>query len=184
MKSKSELRTEMAKLRDVMPEGERKGKSRLIWKRLLSLPEFTSAKTIAFYLSKGSEADTPETIEESLKLGKKIMVPITDSEIELVEFTSFEDLAPAKYGILEPKTKKILKGEPDIVIVPGLAFDPDFHRLGYGKGYYDRLLKKIKSIRIGVCFDIQIMEKIPRDGHDQRLDIIITEKRIMRVETK
>ncbi|MDO8554822.1 MAG: 5-formyltetrahydrofolate cyclo-ligase [Candidatus Micrarchaeota archaeon] len=179
--SKAALRLIMTKLRDGISERERKEKSQKIGEILFSLEEFRSADTIAFYLSKGSEVDTSGMIKESLKLGKNVLVPVTNSEIELVEFISFEDLIPGKYGIMEPKVKKPSKNLPDIVITPGLAFDLARYRLGYGKGYYDRLFKKLKSKRIGVAFDFQIVEKLPIQEHDQKMDIVISGNRILRV---
>ncbi len=179
--SKTELRKSMIKTRDELPEKVRNEKSKIICDKIISLGEYGFATTIAVYLSKGSEVDTSQLIKESLKLGKRILVPVTNSEIELVEFTSFKDLAPAKYGIPEPKSKKLGKFVPDLAITPGLAFDLDLHRLGYGKGYYDRLFKKIKTKKIGIAFDIQIVGKLPRHEHDQRMDIVISEDRILTV---
>lgn len=180
LKTKNELRKEMIYARDAISESEKKEKSEVIKDKLFSLDEIKNAECIAFYISKGSEVETIDMIIEAIGLGKEIVVPHTNEEIELVKFTSFEDLAPAKFGILEPKTKIKNKSMPDVIIIPGLAFDLDMHRLGYGKGHYDMLLKKINAKRIGICFDFQIVEKIPKHEHDQRLDIIITEKRILR----
>ena len=83
-----------------------------------------------------------------------------------------------KFGILEP-TSKVSLVDPDLVVVPGLAFDLHLHRLGYGKGYYDRFLKSTSSYKIGICFDFQIVEKIPNESHDQKMDEVISEKRIL-----
>ncbi len=179
--SKAALRKEMLVKRDFLSKAERKEKSRLIREKLSALNEFKTAKTIAFYLSKGSEVETNEMIREALKQGKEILVPITKGdELELVKFTTFDDLVAGKFGVPEPKTKIVVNHQPDVVIIPGLAFDLDLHRLGYGKGYYDRALKKIPTaIRIGICFDFQIVEKIPRHEHDEKLHKIISEKRIL-----
>lgn len=177
METKSELRTKMLKLRDSISGREQKDAQ--IQDTLLSLSQFQSAETVAFYLSKGSEVNTKQMIEESIRQGKAILVPVTGHEIQFVHFTSFNDLAPAKFGVLEPKTRKIAANSPDVVITPGIAFDLDLHRLGYGRGYYDKLFKKINSKRIGICYDSQIVEKIPRHEHDQKLDAIVTEKRII-----
>src|SRR3989338_7395907 len=178
-KSKKEVRIQMLALRNAISESERKQKGEEIMQKLFALDEFKSAKCIALYISKGSEVATLDMIKKALSLDKEILVPHTDHEIELVKFTSFEDLAPARFGILEPKTKIRSEKAPDIIIVPGLSFDLDLHRLGYGKGHYDKLLKTLNSIRIGVCFDMQIIEKIPRHEHDERLDIVISEKRLL-----
>ena len=178
--TKDQLRKEMAEKRNSLAATEIIEKSEEIRQRLFNLEEFKSAKCIAFYLSKGSEVNTSEMIREALSIGKEVLVPVTNEEIELMKFTSFGDLAPAKFGIPEPKTKIKPEKEPDAIIVPGLAFDLDLHRLGYGKGYYDKLLKNSSAKRIGICFDVQIVEKIPRHEHDQKLDMIITEKKILK----
>jgi len=119
-------------------------------------------------------------MDEAINKGKTVLVPHTEEEIKLVKFTSWNDLKPGKFGILEPRTKIKRQKSPDVVIVPGVAFDLQGYRIGYGKGYYDRLLKKLKAKRIGICFDIQIIEKIPKHGHDERLDSVITEKRMVK----
>lgn len=202
--SKTLLRKEMLAKRNALSEAERKEWSKKIGQRLFALDEYKNAKTIAFYLPIRSEVDTRSMIERAINDGKEVLVPVTNDEtkLEFVNFFSFDDLAPGKYGILEPKTRqdaglqdprhetqdtklKTLDSRheaptPDIVILPGLAFDLDLHRLGYGKGYYDRALKKLpNAIRIGICFDCQIIDKTPRHEHDERLHIIVTEKRIV-----
>lgn len=180
--SKAALRKEMQRKREDTSETERKEKSAKIMGILFALDEYKTANTIAFYLSKGSEVETSEMIAEAIEQGKEILVPITSEEIEFVKFTSFDELAPAKFDVPEPKTKIRSAQELDVVIVPGLAFDLDLHRLGYGKGYYDRALNKLpNAVRIGICFDFQIVEKIPRHGHDERLHLTISEKRVLRI---
>ncbi len=178
--SKEQLRKEMREKRDSMSESERMQKNGEIMKQLFGLEELKRAKCVAFYLSKGSEVGTFEMIKKAMTLGKEILVPHTNDEIEFVKFSSFEELVPAKFGILEPRSLTAEARNPDIIILPGLAFDSDMHRLGYGKGYYDKLLKKLKSLRIGICFDSQLVERIPRHEHDERMDLIISEKRILR----
>ena len=178
--SKTELRKQMLVKRDAISESERMEKSKIIMRMLLELDEFKSAKCIAFYVSKGSEVATLDMIKNALALDKEVLVPHTNHEIELIKFTSFDDLAPAKFGILEPKTKIKSERAPDLIIVPGLAFDLDLHRLGYGKGHYDKLLKTLNGIRTGICFDIQIVDKIPRHEHDQKIDVVVSDKRLLR----
>ncbi|MFZ5501514.1 MAG: 5-formyltetrahydrofolate cyclo-ligase, partial [Candidatus Micrarchaeota archaeon] len=105
--------------------------------------------------------------------------------------SSFEDLKEGKFGILEPKTRNAHAkskppkpktqntepSEPDIILVPGVAFGLCMHRLGYGKGYYDKHLAKSRAYRIGICFDFQVMESLPKHEDDQRMDEILTDKR-------
>jgi len=161
--------------RDSLNIEEVKEKSRTIKEKLFSLPEFKEAESIAFYISKGSEVATKEMIDEAIELGKKILVPVTNGEIEFVKYSS--NLKIGKFNVPEPENRVPSDKEPDIVILPGLAFDLDLHRLGYGKGCYDKKLKSMKSKRIGICFDLQIVDEIPKHEHDERLNLTITEKR-------
>jgi len=181
--TKEALRKEMLAKRNSTSESERVEKSAAITKRVLSLGQFKTARTIALYIPKGSEVDVKPLILQAIA-DKEVLVPVTASDdsddcMKFVKFTTFDGLAPARFGILEPKTKIKPNREPDIVIVPGLAFDSDLHRLGYGKGYYDKLFAHLKTFKIGVCFDFQIVEKIPKHEHDVRLDYIVSEKRIL-----
>ncbi|MFA6530331.1 MAG: 5-formyltetrahydrofolate cyclo-ligase [Candidatus Micrarchaeia archaeon] len=176
--SKAALRKEMLTKRNAVSEAEIKERSKLIEARLFAIPEFKKAKTVSFYLSHDSEVNTLEMIRRAVTERKEVLVPtISGDDLELVKFTSFEDLAPVKFGILEPKTKTKPEHLPEVIITPGLAFDLDLHRLGYGKGYYDRFFKKLSSFNIGICFDFQIVEKIPRHEHDHRLDLTVSDKR-------
>ncbi|MEK6979316.1 MAG: 5-formyltetrahydrofolate cyclo-ligase [Candidatus Micrarchaeota archaeon] len=178
--TKEVLRTKMRQQRDNWDKGIATAASLKICESVLGLDEFKSARTVALYIPKGSEVDVKPLILQAIA-DKEVLVPVisSDNHIEFVKFTSFDDLKPAKFGILEPKTKINPNREPDIVIVPGLAFDIDFHRLGYGKGYYDKLFARLKTFKLGVCFDLQIVEKIPRHEHDVRLDCVVSEKRVL-----
>ena len=179
--AKQQLRKKMLQLRDQLPSKEISEKSETISKKLFELSGIKDAKTIAFYISKGSEVDTIKMIEQARTKRKKILVPVTNDEIELVEFTSFADLAQGQFGVLEPKTKIKSKCVPDVIIIPGLAFDLDLHRLGYGKGYYDRVLKKLSSFRVGLCYDFQLIDTIPKHEYDERVNCVVSESRILQI---
>jgi 5-formyltetrahydrofolate cyclo-ligase len=152
-----------------------------ITKRLLSHPRFVEAKAIAFYISIKSEVDTKAMIDAALRMGKRVLVPVSgDRHITFSSFSSWDDLAPGKFGINEPKTRNPeTRLEPDVVIVPGVAFGLCMHRLGYGKGYYDRYLANSPAYRIGICYDFQVVERLPTHENDERMDEIITDKRII-----
>lgn len=177
--SKAALRKEMLVKRNSLSDEEANRFSEEITKRILNVTHVKEAKTIAVYIVKGSEVRTKELIAELLKRNIEILVPVTmdEEKIEFYRFVSFDELIAGRFGILEPKTKIKPSREPDVVIVPGVAFDLDLHRLGYGKGYYDRLFKKLKTFKIGICYEMQVVEKIPKHEHDQRLDLTITEQR-------
>ena len=174
--AKARLREKILSQRDSLTEEQRISMSKAIQQRLFSREQFQKAKTVAFYLHIGSEVNTHEMISEAMKLGKQVLVPYTNEKIEFCYFNSFDESEKGKYGILEPKEKKKFEGHPDVVIVPGAVFGRCMHRIGYGKGYYDRHFKNSSSYRIGICYDFQLLDKLPRHEHDEGMDEIITEK--------
>ncbi|VVB52723.1 5-formyltetrahydrofolate cyclo-ligase family protein [uncultured archaeon] len=154
-------------------------------KRVEYHPAYSSAKTVAFYVSFGSEVETVSLIKREVAEGvKKVIVPYVDgSNLGWVHVTDFSDLAPGKYGILEPK-KELRRAQPaditsaDVVIVPGLAWAPHkrgFARIGYGKGFYDRALSKINAPTIGVAFKEQVVPHIPVEESDMTVDYLVSD---------
>jgi 5-formyltetrahydrofolate cyclo-ligase len=180
---KAALRKEMLKKRDSLQASEAETMGHMIAERMAAHPRFKEAKVVALYISKGSEASTRAIIEKALKLKKEVLIPVTDDHhIAFFRFHSFDDLAPGKFGILEPKSRDPENRlEPDLVIVPGVSFGLCMHRLGYGRGYYDRYLARSPAYRIGICFDFQVVERLPTHENDERMDEIITEKRVIRL---
>ena len=151
--------------------------------------EFKNAETLLFYISYDGEVFTHDMIKESFK-EKRILVPTSnkkDFSLTISEIKSWDDLETGSYEILEPKKENIKPidlEKVDLIIVPGVAFDTNGNRLGHGKGYYDRLLKNLNVIKIGLAFEFQIFEKISVNKHDKAVDIIITEKRIIKCKKK
>lgn len=177
--TKDKLRAEMSKSRDLLATKKRDELNQKIFESLLSRPKFIESKIVAFYLTKGSEVETRQMILKSKEMGKEVLVPSTNNEIQFHKFSSFDELETGKYGILEPKNKKEASDFPEVIIVPGLVFGLCMHRIGYGKGYYDRYLATSAAYRIGVCYDFQVIEKLPSHADDQRMDEIITDKRVI-----
>ncbi len=144
------------------------------------MPEFINAETIAFYVSFSKEVFTHSMIKELL--GKKrILVPkVVKGKITFYEINNFNELKPGKFNILEPiASKKADYSEINLIIVPGIAFDKFGHRIGYGFGMYDVLLRSIKCRKIGLAFNSQIVDKIPKEKFDVAVDKIITEKEVI-----
>ena len=156
-------------------------KSKEIQIKLFSLPEYIKTDTIMFYISYDNEVYTHAMIQDSIKQGKNIVVPKVNGGILIPSIlTSWSELTIGSYNILEPKQiKPVMLEDINIVIVPGIGFDIYGHRIGHGRGYYDRFLREIKSIKIGLAFDFQILQEIPYEEHDIEMDKIITEKRII-----
>ncbi|MDP3048617.1 MAG: 5-formyltetrahydrofolate cyclo-ligase [Thermodesulfovibrionales bacterium] len=187
---KKTLRQETLLKRDAIPENIKEEKDAAIRQRIIRLPEFTDAKTIFFYASFKSEADTIEMIKISLSHGKQVILPKVDKEnkkIKLYEIKDITELTKGYMGILEPSVSEgKLTGldNIDIIIIPGAAFDVSGSRLGYGAGFYDRLLAGIKKKIpiIAPAYEEQIVDDIPSEPHDVKVDKIVTDKRVIECE--
>jgi len=178
---KAIVRMEMLAKRNALSVAERAERSAKIMDSLFSERHFRDAKCVALYMSIGSEVDTKLIIERALAEGKEVLLPVvkTDHHIELNRFESFEKMRKGRFAIPEPEGELPPTAHPGVVVLPGVSFGLCMHRLGYGKGYYDRLVAHLPSYRIGICFDLQVVEKLPRHDNDQRMDMIITDKRII-----
>lgn len=159
----------------------------MIGRRLERLPAYRKARAVMFFVTHGSEVITEPMIERSWMKMKDVVVPRVhraSDRLHAARIASIEkDLEIGTFGVREPKKtcRRAGPGTIDLVIVPGLAFDRAGHRLGYGKGYYDRWLKKIPAEkRIGVCFEFQVVDRLPSDGHDVPVAAVITERRTIR----
>ena len=185
---KQNLKSEILEKRKTLSKEEIKEKSSKVKENLYSLSEFKDSKNIMFYVSFNNEVDTQKLIKELLSNNKTILVPFVQKNnpiLQLSEIKDFNDLEPKTFGILEPKEDKIKKfgiNDVDLVIVPGIVFDKSGHRIGYGYGYYDRFLKKLNKnvVKIGFAFEFQLVDKIPEEQHDVPMDVVVTEKRILK----
>ena len=175
---KEKLREEMKQKRRMLLKEEILEKSLIICKIVLDVLE--DAKTVCVYKSAFREVNTEFLIDNLRSQGKKIIFPV--SNVETKTITLCEDTNSFKegaYGILEPEIKKEVN--PDMVdafVVPGIAFDKDKNRLGFGAGYYDRLLKNLRVKKVGICYDFQVAESIDATPNDVKMDLVITDKRI------
>jgi len=180
--SKDELRSRMRKLRRAQPGKEEL--SRKICERVAALPEFEAAATIMLYVDARSEVRTGALLRETLHRGKTVVIPYCDGD-ELVPWRlrSLDELSPGAYGILEPRAelrtadRHIGAGSIDLICVPGIAFDRRGNRLGSGKGYYDRLLPRLRpdAIKVGLAFECQTVDAVPVDGHDVPMGVVMSE---------
>lgn len=188
---KKDIRERLLQKRNNHPEEELVKKSRKIKERLFLTGEYIQAENILFYVSKGKEVRTEEVIKESIGR-KRVLIPVTDTEkhtITPVEIENYdEDLAPGNFSILEPKEdirEEFPLEDIDTVIVPGIAFDRRGNRVGYGKGYYDKLLSQMTDVMtIGLAYRFQLVERIPAEKHDVAVKKIITEKETIDCEIK
>ena len=183
---KSTIRASILSKRNAMQPSDITCKSTLIQKRFIELDELQRAHMILFYVSYGSEVATHEMIQTCLATGKKVVVPCTDVKnktLSLSELRQWDDLCVGAYHIQEPRMEcrcEVALDAVDLIIVPGIAFDRAGHRIGHGMGYYDRLLSEnVKATKIGLAFELQLVDTIPTEHHDVSVDMIITEKRII-----
>ncbi|HMK50806.1 MAG TPA: 5-formyltetrahydrofolate cyclo-ligase [Thermodesulfovibrionales bacterium] len=186
---KNTVRKELLRIRDEIPFETRIEKDALIKWRLFSLPEFLSGRKLLLYASFRSEVETLSIIRASLKMWKQIVLPKVDREghtLKLYAIEGTDELSPGYMGILEPfKTegRSMNLDDIDAAVVPGAGFDYSGNRLGYGGGYYDMLLAGRRRIMplIAVAYEEQLVDKIPSEKHDVRVDIIVTDQRVIRI---
>ena len=139
-------------------------------------------RTFFIYLSFSLEAPTDKLIERLKSDGHMVYCPrIENGEMVAVEHS--EELALSNYGIREP-IGEVYTGEIDIAIIPFLAVDRQGNRLGYGKGYYDRFLKKSKAKRVAYGYAFQVVNNVPTEARDEKMDKIVTDEEIIEVEQR
>jgi len=180
LKSKLSLRKQVAEARDSLSLKARESKSSEIEERLFLLREFKSAAAIMFFASFRSEVETLPMIRHSLAVGKRIILPkVNGEDLRLFEIHDVDkDLSQGTWGIPEPREiYPVTILDVDFMIVPGVAFDLNGNRLGYGAGYYDRILPLYKKETVALAFEIQIVPEVPISALDIPVKKIVTEKR-------
>lgn len=185
---KKACREEILSVRNAQSEEDIINKSKLIFDFLISTKEYENSSKIMFFMGKEKEVQTDFMVEESLKIGKKIFIPITKTkERRLIpcEIKNLDELVISTFNVKEPKKDCIQVHDPkdiELVIVPGVGFDTDGNRIGYGFGYYDSFLSETKQEIpfMGLAFDFQIQDEIPCDENDKFIDKIITDKRVIK----
>src|SRR3972149_3912049 len=165
--SKEALRRDFRERRGRLgPEGRARG-SVGIKRRLLELAAYQRARAIAAYWPLADEVDVRDVIADALKRGKNVFLPRVNKGEARLDFCAFDGaaaaLSPGPFGIMEPVSAASGAFAP--IILPGLAFDLNRHRLGYGAGYYDRFLKSFGATKIGVAFDVPTIDILPIDEH-------------------
>jgi len=179
---KSQLRKKILKIREKI----NKKNIQINFNQIIRIitKEKVNKKTIGGYYPVNFEVDDLELLRKFEKNKFNISLPVIKKNFQMDFYKwSFSDLLKInQYGIPEPETKNIVY--PDILLIPLVAFDKNLNRLGYGGGYYDRLIKKLSKkkniIRIGLAFSIQEIDKVPINVYDQKLDCIVTNKNIIK----
>jgi len=170
-----------ARLRAMSPEQHRADSQR-ICERLLALPVWKRAKIVLLFAPLKDEPNIWPVVSAALQAGKEVSLPKLEPAgfgYEASPIRSLDDLSPGKFGILEPRGASTVMAlnRLDLVLVPGVAFDPRGGRLGRGKGCYDRLLTAVPGRKCGVAFGEQIVDAVPVGPLDVRLNCIVTPTR-------
>lgn len=177
VRSKKALRREIRELKKEISPQERQTRSENIMKKIEDHPAFASARTVFIFWSMDDEVDTRDFIIKWAGRKKFILPAVNGDELDLKEFTGIHKLVSGEmFEIPEPEGKPFTGFEKiDLAIIPGVAFDRDNNRLGRGKAYYDKTLHglKGKAELIGICYDFQLVDKVPTEPHDVKLDGVI-----------
>jgi len=179
---KTEIRKMLKTARAKLSETTRLNYSNSITEQILKLDEIKNARTIFIYISYATEVHTHALIKTLLAAGKTLAVPkIVDSDFMQAEtFSSWEDLVPGELGILTPGNSKPCSGPFDVALTPGLGFTLSGHRMGFGRGYYDKWFAQNKvSHKIALAYEAQLVEDIPVEDTDVPMEKIVTEKRVI-----
>ena len=173
--SKNDLREYAKKLRRNIQDKEMKDK--IILKKVLGNENVQKAKNILIYVSLDYEVDTKNLIKEFLK-NKNVYVPrIENQDIKFYKIKSFKDLTRGSFNILEPTTNHIFSNNKEsVIIVPGLLFDKNNNRLGYGKGYYDRFLENNNLYKIGLTYSELLIDELEVEDFDIKMNEVIEER--------
>ena len=183
--AKRAMRIAVIEQRDALPPAERAAASQAIAARIVALPEFAAAPSVLLTLPFRSEWDTRLVASAALAADKALLVPRVDPVARVLSLHRIESLTdavvPGYRGIPEPRAEAPHASPNDVAfaLVPGVAFDGGGRRLGYGGGYYDRLLPLLPrgAPRIAGAFEVQLVDTVPAAGHDLAVDMIVTPTR-------
>jgi 5-formyltetrahydrofolate cyclo-ligase len=164
--------------------------SAAIGRHVTGLAEYAEAETIAWFVGVKSEVMTLPMIADALAARRRVALPwVSPDGICLALVGSLEEVAPAAFGLLEPRddirqdmARQVAPDRVDFYVVPGVAFDRDGGRLGHGKAYYDRLLAHARpdATLAGLCFEVQLVDRVPMAEHDIPMTYVVTEKQVYR----
>lgn len=152
--------------------------SRPVIDKVIASEEFINAECIYVYMEYNQEVITHAIMTKAWELGKRVAVPkVFNKTMDFYYIESFDDVIPGYMGILEPIEYIKANETSALVIMPGLAFDREFNRIGYGGGFYDGFFAShpnTECTKMGLCYDFQIMESLPVEEHDYKVDVIVT----------
>jgi len=178
---KEGIRKKILDIRNSYKNAERDSIS--IINKIKSIPSILDKKSFLFYYPHKNEVNLLPLLKELKTLGKLVLLPkVEGKDIIPVIVDDLNSLKKGKFSIPEPEGKSYPTDKIDIIFVPAVGFDKNGHRIGYGKGYYDRFLKKTKGLKIGVAYDFQVVDSIPAEQHDVPVDLVITPTQIIKTK--
>jgi len=183
---KNHIRSNMIKYLESQNQEVIREKSFMIYQNILKSNYLDCANCIHCYVSYQWEIDTNNLLQKIIDEKGFVYVPrLSNNQIKQVRIDNLFNLKKGRYGILEPVYKnKVVEVNVDLAFVPGVAFDTSGNRLGRGKGYYDKFLAGVSGIKIGLAHDLQVIENVPHQEHDIKMDYLITEKRTIQCKGK
>lgn len=187
MDSKTQWRQKtLEKRKNLDPHFVRDASLKVLW-QILSLEEFLLAERIGLYAACHHEIETAPLFSKAHSLRKEIFYPAVDSKNQKVHFyrvRSLKELEPGYARILEPSKRTHPLRDVNflnMIVIPGVAFDKKGNRIGFGLGFYDKLLETYRGRRIALAYEFQLCDSLPSQPKDQRVDVIVTEERILRI---
>ena len=178
---KREIRRELLKKRRSLSSAERGILSTSLCSTLASMLEYRQAESILFFYPVKGEPDITPLLSRAVEEGRALLPKVNGESLTVHRVLSLKSLVPGAYGIPEPEREEEVRPSMiDLLLVPGVGFDREGFRLGWGKGYYDRLLKRAGGVKVGVAFSFQVFERLPRDPWDVPVDAVVTEKGVIR----
>jgi 5-formyltetrahydrofolate cyclo-ligase len=188
-RDKAALRARLRALRDAIPAHERTRRSEEVAARVLGLPAVEGGGSVLLFYAFGSEVATRELIAAFADRDRTVLLPVVDGDRLLpMPYRPGDPLVRSALGVDEPVASPAAAADPGeigLVIAPGLAFDRDGYRLGYGRGFYDRFLAGLpeRAARVGIGFHEQLLERVPRGPRDQRLHLVVTDREVVVIRT-
>ena len=178
---KKETRRIFSEKRKALSASERELKDKILFDKTVSLDAYKNAEILLAYYPVKNEPNILYIVEEALRMGKKVAFPISNPEGFVLTFAfvgDLNELVTGAYSIPEPAAdaEKYVNDEKTVCIVPGLAFDREGKRIGYGKGYYDRFLENFLGTSLGLCYADFLIDSLPVEKTDVSLDIIMSDK--------
>ena len=190
---KEMLRQQILMRRSVLTQQQVQDKTNQIMDRLWKMTVFNEAASVMLYLDIRNEVKTDKLIHSLLRKNRMVLIPVTNASTRTLTVSRLvdpeKDLERGHFGLLEPRSDSLRLVDPetiDLILVPGLVFDRQGYRIGFGAGYYDRFLSSIKPSvpLISLLYELQLVDQVPREPHDIPVHILVTEDRVIDCSTE